>query len=1103
MAVLDRFEVRLFGRPAVRTETGWSEPPSGKATAIGLYLAFHGGWVGRGDLVYLFWPDTPEPHARGNLRPLLSRLGREPYARELERQRERVRWPVRTDVQAFHEALAAQRWGEAWDLAREDLLAGFTLPAAPEFEAWLEAERAELRAVARSAGLRAIEEASGRGDHAATVDIATLLHHADPLDEIAARAYIAALARAGARATAIGVFERHRQALERELELEPEAETLELVDAITPDPVPDDRRRSRAAHAVPPRRRGGTALPLQPTRFVGRSAEIAVVAERLLEAHSRIVTIVGPGGVGKTRLAIEAAARLEVRFRDGARFVDLAPAATPIAASSAVARALELEGGGAETSPQVIARHLREGEMLLVLDNLEHLVADAAEIVRCIVAEAAGVTMLATSRVRLALQGERIVDLGGLSLRRSAEGDDASEAATFFVRAGRRVRPDFLAEPADLEHIEAICALVGGLPLALEIAATWLRVLGLQEIRAELGTGLGLLDEGRRGPPHRHESMRSVFAHSWALLDEAARRALRALSVFRGGWTREAAWAVTDTTLRDLSILCDASLVGRDTSGRFVSHPVVGQYAREHADASPEERDAYARRHARYYLRLLAERQFAWRRLDGARLLGGIDAELANVEAAWRWAIAGRDLAALGESLNGLRWALYTSDRLALLEELVTEALPLAEPDDLFRGRALVCLGAIRACGYVTGGRDDGWSKLEEGLALVEAHGSGADSALAWRLLGVGRGRQGRVEEARDAFERARRLYASLADGEGVAMMLNNLADTAPTVDEAIAGHRAAIAVAEAAGEAHPAAMASDGLGLTLLRRYGASQEAREALERAVEIHERTGFRHNADRIRLGLSDLQIAAGDVAEARATIDALQERIAASRGDRAERILALAEATSAWIAFLSDDHDRAEAACRRLLATHAGTTLAADAAVLVRTVAGRLAVARADPEAAEREFAAARAVLDASAQRSKGPGTWHDHRARVPEALPRVRLLVGEVDLALAARRLDAAEELARRALTIALHGDQEPVGALAGVAAARVLDARGDHGAAEQVAAFVRSHAATPFEARHALARRVGAHEPPVGSESPAPQRLADMSAFLTDLLPRI
>ncbi len=1078
MVAPDAMRVRLLGRPAVLLDEGWVEPPPGRASGLLYYLAFAGGWVGRSDLVYLFWPDTSETEARGNLRALLYRLVQEPYARRLERERARVRWPVTTDVHAFQQALDAGSWRQAWELGRNELLSGFLLARAPEFEAWLESERAEVRVAARRAGLWAVDALEAKDDPVGAAVVAAALHRDDPLDEGATRRHLVALARAGERAAALEAFDGFRRLLADELGSKPEDETVRLVEAIRTGSVAHQLVRDHVALREREPVTGFVgSIPHQPTRFVGRDREVAALTRGILDDACRLLTIVGPGGVGKTRLAIEVASRVGQRFEQGARFVDLAEIRDRQAALAAVAAAV-----GAETHPDAdgvrsIAERLRPARMLVVLDNMEQLVEAAGELVTALIARAPQVTILVTSRVRLGYPGERVVDLAGLAFKVTSDGRP-SEAATLFIRAARRLRPDLGFSRDEVEAVTRICALVGGLPLGLELAATWLRVLNVAEIEGELASGLGLLDGSGSMSPNRHGSMRAVFDHSWSLLRSQEQQGLRALAVFHGGWTREAAAAVADVGMPVQLALLDASLIWRDASGRFGWHPLIGRYAGERADEHPAERDALVGRHARYYLQLLAVRQSAWIGHEGARRLAEVEAETVNLEAACRGAIARGDTGLLTEAIQGLRWLIIASARVGLFVQLVREVVARAERGSLLHGRALVCLGAAatwRGLGVVS---EEVIANLREAIDVLQGHDAVEDAAHAHRFLGMAYLRLDRVDEARAIWQRARILHQVLGDTEGVTMMLNNLGDTAPTYEEAVAGLHDAIAYGLETGALFPAALASGGLGNTLFRRHGASPEVVAAFEQAVDLAARTGFRHVEQRARRLLTEVLAANGDLAAARATIELAVARCDISGGEQAVHDLLAAHAGQAWVAWLAGDHSLASqsayAALEQASDLAAATAVSPPASMeLACVVLGRVALEHGDTATAAVELARARQWRERIVP---APGTWHDAMCEEPEAWARTRLLAAECDLALATSRAGDAHEAAVEALRIALRSEQGPAGALALVIAAAVLVARGAVEVAREALSFVRRHPAAPFEALR-MAERLAADWP--------------------------
>ena len=289
-------------------------------------------------------------------------------------------------------------------------------------------------------------------------------------------------------------------------------------------------------------------LPAEPTPFVGRTRELAHIKRQLAEA--RLLTLVGPGGSGKTRLALKAARQTAGEYPDGVFFVPLAPISSPGRLVQTIAEAVKFPLMTHEDPQTQLLRYLGNKQLLLVIDNFEHLL-DGVQIVSEILSRAAGVKVLATSREKLNLISEMLFIVGGMDLSPVGESplEGSNDANALFVQSARKVCPGFSPRPDEISQIESICIIVRGLPLAIELAAAWLQILTINEIRAELEQGFDILSTGARDAPERHRSLRAVFEHSWNLLDTSAHEILMSLSIFRGGFTRQAAQQVTGASL--------------------------------------------------------------------------------------------------------------------------------------------------------------------------------------------------------------------------------------------------------------------------------------------------------------------------------------------------------------------------------------------------------------------------------------------------------------------------------------------------------------------------------------------------------------------------
>ena len=383
-------------------------------------------------------------------------------------------------------------------------------------------------------------------------------------------------------------------------------------------------------------------LPAPRTSFVGRASELDAIDQLLEDPECRLLTLVGPGGAGKTRLALEAAGRRIERYPHGVHFVPLVALASAEFLAPAVAEAMQFTMDGAHSASSAqeqLLDYLVERSTLLVLDNFEHLV-DGADLLGEIIERAPNVELLTTSRERLNLQSEWVLDVHGLGLAENGNGGPA--ALRLFVERARQVEPGFSLDDDDQrDQVGRICELVEGLPLGVELAASWVSMLSCAEIADEIEQNIDFLTTSKRDVPERHRSLRAAFDQSWRLLSGEQQEVLARLSVLRGDFGREAAAAVAGADLRLLSELVAKSLVRRSDFGRYELHELLRQYAAEKlAAASPDAVSATRERHARHYLGALAERRSALMGSGVAQARDELRRELDNLRVAAEWAVA-------------------------------------------------------------------------------------------------------------------------------------------------------------------------------------------------------------------------------------------------------------------------------------------------------------------------------------------------------------------------------------------------------------------------------------------------------------------------------
>ena len=506
-------------------------------------------------------------------------------------------------------------------------------------------------------------------------------------------------------------------------------------------------------------------LPVPVTPLIGRATEVAAACQRLLDPACRLLTLVGAGGIGKTRLSIQVASELGERFADGAGFVALAPILDPAQVATTIADALGCPPAPGLPPEELLLQWLRGRELLLVLDNMEHLLA-ATALLRGIMREAPGVRLLVTSRERLRLQGEWVVEVGGLPIpsAESVATIERYDAVLLFVDRARQVSGEFALTPANGAAVVRICRLLAGMPLGIELAAAWVRALTPAEIADEVARGLDFLEGSERDADPRHRSMRAVIEYSWTLLTAPEQQLLTRLSVFQGGWDRPAVAQVAGAALATLTALIDKSLVLRAEVGdgtRYALHELVRKYSAEHLASDPPAQQATEARHAVYYGDLLqralgaqtgGSSPEAW-----AELLQNID----NVHAAWmRAATTGDTATVMGMARSLMLLYDIRSRRLdaVVLFERAADALREHGPQaNGARGLALGIQGYFMIMVRSAAARP----LLEQGVALLEAAGETRERALLLLHLGTAELCAARFAVAWEHYDLAARLAAA------------------------------------------------------------------------------------------------------------------------------------------------------------------------------------------------------------------------------------------------------------------------------------------------------------------------------------------------------
>ncbi len=707
-------QIYLFGSPRVERDGERQSLRRRKSVALMSYLMVTGQPHDRETLAAMLWPENEAAKAKANLRRdlhwLRQLLRGDVFLSnwlQVELNPEVETW---VDVLAFAHLLErAERTEEpekrvallqeAAALYQGDFLAGFNLRDSPQFDEWQFFQRDRYRQQVAEVWQQLVAACVQQGAYEQGLAYGRSWVALDALHEPAQRELMKLYAWSNQHTAALRQYEECVRLLDDELGVAPEPETQALFEAIRNREFGlegagkggegrERREMDKVQVMLTPQ------LPIPSTPFIGREQELARVTTLLTQSETRLVTLAGSGGMGKTRLALAAGTAVADYFPHGVTFVPLAPLSSAEHIPTALAHSLQLSLNGNNPEAQLFA-YLQDKRMLLIMDNFEHLLSDSRnpvadrkaigeQLIADILQAAPHMKILATTRERLNLVGEMVLALGGLPV--AAENmAEMSSAAQLFRQHVQLVRPQLVIQPEEQEAINHICRLVEGMPLALILAASWAEMLSLAEIGEEIARDLDFLETDMVDMPQRQRSVRAVFDASWRRLTVVEQKVFQQLSVFRDGFTRAAAQAVTGANLRTLRGLVQKLFVTLEANGRYQIHELLRQYGAERLTAVAGETSARAA-HTKYYFDFLQQREAD---LQGRRQLAAaqeIDADLENVRIAWNWALAQQDEAAIMYALEGLHLFIENSGRyiegIAMLEQAQRRLVPDGKQTD-------------------------------------------------------------------------------------------------------------------------------------------------------------------------------------------------------------------------------------------------------------------------------------------------------------------------------------------------------------------------------------------------------------------------------------
>lgn len=935
--LLGTFQVTVEGAPV----TGFA---TDKVRALLAYLVVESDRPHRRDtLAGLLWPDQPDKKSRHNLRQALSHLRQAIDDPDeggfLHVTRESVQFDthdVWSDIAEFstHEETTRRHShrgvGACWSclqhlealvsLYRGDFLKGFSLEDSSEFEEWvlLKREWHHLHVVEALTVLSSYH--ARRGETAQACDYIRRQVRLEPWREEAHRQLMTLLASVGQRSAAIKQYQVCCSALEEELGVEPTEETLALFNAIcSQKSLPGPRPFSGV---LSPR------LPIPSSSFVGRERELADLNANLAAPDCRLVTLVGPGGIGKSRLAAAVVQTQAGLFEHGRCFVPLAAVTSPSALVPALVDALGISTGPQDLKTQLVD-YLRGKNLLLVCDNFEH-VLEGADLLVEILREAPGVVLLVTSRERLNVRDEWVYPVGGLSYGEEPPAPDAlPDAMALFVQraaqAGASLNGWAGITVEDFPSVARICQMVGGTPLAIELAAAMSPYRVCKGIADAIALNLDVLTTRMRDMPERHRSIRATFEHSWQLLADAERDVFARLSIFRGGFDLEAAKQVAKASVPILRALLDKSFLRLDAGGRYDVHSLLQKYASEKLADIPEAHTRMAQEHSAHYAAFLERMASQVRGPNEMEAVRAIASEIGNVRRLWEWVheqleCGGQvhlafDLAACALEGQYLFYVIFNwyqegdeqIGRIAADIEAMGPTEVVSESERLLLlGRLLVRQGKCREFIFPT---EETQLLYVRSLELFQDLGADSEMGLPLHGMGYIAHMRGEHAQAHDYLSRSWEAFRKTGNLGNVASVLNLLCLVARRE-----GHYAeakqyceeALSLRRSAKDVRGMASSLNSLGLVLCA-LGEYREAQAAFQEGLQLCRDLGYRVGAANTLTGLCQTAFYQDDFAAAeRFAWEGLQVYV--DIGDRWGT--AIAYNNLGYIAMLREEYDRAQ-------------------------------------------------------------------------------------------------------------------------------------------------------------------------------------------------
>jgi len=890
------FSLSLFGPFEARyNERSLTNFATDKIRALLAYLAIEAGKPHRREtLATLLWPDHTDENALRNLRQSIYRLRQalqevDPDLPDqlITQDRHTIQLNaeiISLDISRFKASLQAVRnsddpfphLDQIITLYQGDLLQGLSITGAYAFEEWLNIQREIFHQQVVEAYTRFLALHETRGDHDTILNVAPKFLLLEPWHEETHRQLMRAHLQKGNRSRAIAQYQELTVNLSRELGVEPSPATTALFKLIETDTVQKlASPQTKPRHHIP--------SPISP--LIGRQPEIEYLTQTLQDPACRLLTVTGPGGIGKTRLCIETAHRLTEKtdlFSKSIFFIPLNQIEQGNLLVSTVAQTLGINIKSHKDPQRELIDHLQGQQLLLILDNFEHLlisaadgsISDALSFVVDVLNAVPTVNFLVTSRDPLSVQLEWIYPIEGLPYTHpdTENTDPLNEpAAQLFIQNARRFSSSFEPE-TNIDSILTICRLTDGLPLAIEMAATWLRIYTCQEVAQSIAKSLDFLTSPFRDAPERQRSIRVILDSTWEQLNSEQQNILMALSVFRSGFTIQAALFVTEAVILDLSILIEKSLLRRTSNKRYFLHELVSQFSREKLAASGNEQ-SIQEKHARYYLTQLAEQTIAFNGPNPIEALTHIRQDLDNLRVAWNWSASQANLPLIETGMKGLAqfWVFNgayqegeTSFQIAInsIEKLPQNAHVASIHSFLASALAWLQMGF--------GKNEEAEKNLQTALELADKGDDVEKRAIALSHQGWLLQNRGQLDEAEVVLNEARSIFEKLGNQFQLSLALIRIGGVywwRNNLDKSLEYYEQSLRIEENLGNIRGINRAYSGLGMAYMYLEKLEQALgymEKALQLDRELGNQTGIVRNLGNLgniylRKGMYELAVA----------------------------------------------------------------------------------------------------------------------------------------------------------------------------------------------------------------------------------------------------